>query len=125
MANRVTAEDVKSILADCNATVEQIAPFITTANLYISTVFENNTSVSAATLKELEKWMTAHLVSVTFCRTTKTEEIGDVKVAYTGVWGTKLSATSYGQMVLQLDVSGEINKQSKRPATIEAITSFK
>lgn len=123
MANRVTAEEVIAILSDCNATTPQVDALLTTANIYITNVFSGVT-VDSTLLKELEKWFTAHLVSITHCRTIKNEELGDAKVNYAGMFGTKLSMTQYGQMVLQLDTTGEIMRKGKTQASVIAITSF-
>lgn len=121
---RTTAADVKEILDNCNKTDDQIEPFITSANLFITDVFSSNTTIGDSLLTELEKWLAAHMVSTTIWRTASDEKVGDVSVKYTGTWGEMLKSTSYGQMVLMLDTTGEIASTGKERSTTYAIISF-
>jgi len=123
MANRVTYSEVQAIMGDTTLTEAQILPFITTANLYITTVFTDK-GMPEANLVEIEKWLSAHLIALVLIRTTKIEELGDAKVTYSGWWGSGLLMTQYGQMVLILDHLGVIQAAMKRQASIFAVTSF-
>lgn len=121
---RVTYLEVQAIMENCSKTAEQMEPFITAANLLITNVFWDDTDDPSTLLKELERWMTAHMLATTICRTASEEKVGDVSVKYTGKWDKNLESTSYGQMVMQLDTTGKIGAIAKRSASIYAITSF-
>jgi len=90
-------------------------------------VFSGDTELSAALLKEIQRWLVAHLVASTpNYRTTSKEKVGDAEVTYTGKWDVNLLSTTYGQMAVQLDITGKLQKYSsgKTGATIRAVESF-
>jgi hypothetical protein len=97
------------------------------AFIEIATAMVTNTvtcGLAAATLKEIERWLTAHLISVTQERMTTEEKLGEATVKYAGVYGEGLKSTSYGQMVLTLDSCGGFANLGKQAASIKSITSF-
>jgi len=125
MADRTTYAEVVAIMDDCDKTELQVAPFIIAASLFITNVFSEDTTTGATTLAELEKWMAAHMLASTICRTASEEKVGEASVKYTGKWDINLKGTSYGQMVLVLDPSGLIaGNVGKQAATTFAIESF-
>jgi hypothetical protein len=124
MAARVTASEVKQIMDGCTTADAVITIMIGAATELIDEVFLNDTDVSTTLLKEIERWLTAHMIASTVYRTTSDEKIGDAQVKYTGKWGSKLESTPYGQMVLTLDFTGKMAKMGKMGASITAIESF-
>jgi hypothetical protein len=120
MAYRVTATEVKEIMDSCTVTDSIVGTFIKGANEVVNTVLGTSTTE----YKEIERWLTAHMIASTLHRTTSEEKLGDASVVYTGKWGEKLSSTPYGQMVLLLDTSGKMATMGKQTATITAIESF-
>ena len=121
---RTNAEDVKAILDGCTLDNDDIASFITAANALVTDVFADDTTLGSLLLKEIEKYLTAHIVASTVWRTTDTEKLGDASVKYTGQWGKQLDSTPYGQMVQTLDYTGKIKNAGKRSVSIRAITEF-
>lgn len=124
MANRVTATEVKQIMDSCTTSDTVVDVFIGAANLMVTKVYENDTTMTTAMLKDIERFLSAHMVASTVHRTTSEEKLGEASVKYTGYWSQGLSSTPYGQMVLVLDVTGNFANYGKRSATIEAIKSF-
>jgi hypothetical protein len=123
MAIRVTADEVKEIMDGCTLTDTVIEAFIESASLVIDNGYVG-ISISDATLKVLEKWLTAHLIASTVFRTAAEEEVDNIKIKYTGKWGEKLLLTPYGQMLTILDPTGTILQLAKQKAFIKAIKSF-
>ncbi|KKL57637.1 hypothetical protein LCGC14_2233380, partial [marine sediment metagenome] len=80
--------------------------------------------LSASVLKEIERWLTAHLISITKDRMTTEEKLGEATVKYSGRFGEGLKSTSYGQTVLMLDTCGSFAKLGKKDVKIIAVTSF-
>jgi len=121
---RVTAAEVKTIMDGCTIADAIIDTFIVGANEVITVAFSGNSDVSDTLLKELERWLTAHMIASTIYRTTSEEKIGDASAKYTGEWGKKLESTPYGQMVLILDTTGIMGQVGKAQASIYAVKSF-
>lgn len=128
---RVTAEGVRLIIPGTTLDNEAIDVFITAANLIIAGVYVNATSTPSETvLTEIERHYTAHMIASTNYRLPAREKVGDAeieygsKVEYVGEGYDRLAATPYGQTVLQLDSTGQMNKVGKRAAKILAIKSF-
>ena len=127
MALRVVASEVRQILKNCTETEvdnQTMDAFITGANAIVNKIFVDDTYIGSTLLKEIEKYLTAHMVSSTIRRMAKEEQIQDARIVYTGAWKEGLSSTPYGQMVLTLDTSGKMAKAGKGVASIKAITSF-
>lgn len=118
MAKRVTAKEVRVIIttslldAVIDAYIEIANPMVT------STV---TCGLSAPILKEIERWLTAHLISITNERLTTEEKLGEATVKYASGGKTQ----TYWDMVLFLDTCGGFANLGKRAATIRTITSFK
>lgn len=122
MANRVSATDVKGILETAldNPAIEV---YIGMANTMVTDTV--TCGLSDSTMKELERWLTAHMITVTKERMAVSEKLGEAEVKYAGVYGPGLSSTSFGQMVLQLDTCGSFANLGKKAASMTAVTSFK
>ena len=125
MAVLVTATEVKSILQKTSISDTIVDVFIGDADLVIKKVFENDTTLGSALIKSIERWFTAHMLSSTLIRSTSEEKLGDASVKYTGKWDKNLESTPYGQMVMQLDVTGKLAAYiGKKGAGIYSIKSF-
>ena len=112
MATRVTEEDVLAILAtDTELDYGMIDPYITSANVFITGILEGK--LSDPVLFEIERWLSAHMASVSRERLAKEEGAGGAYIKYAGEWGDALASTQYGQMVLMLDTSNTLSNLSK------------
>lgn len=124
MAVRVEAADVKEIL-DTSLTDATIETFISAASMTVSKYLDGVSSLTALQLKEIERWLAAHLIACSREKQVKSEAAGDASVSYQGVTGSGLDATLYGQQVKLLDTSGILAAQvGRRAASIYAVTSF-
>ena len=121
MAVRVVAAEVNAILDTHSISDADIGAYIVTANTLVNSVLGTGTD---DIYSQIEKYLAAHLVSISRLRQAKKEEAGGAKIEYTGFWMTGLNSTSYGQMVLALDTTGAFAALMKKPASITAITSF-
>lgn len=125
MAVRVTAEEVQAIMEGTFADSDIIdETYIVAASALVDQVFSGDANIGDTLLKEIERWLTAHMIAISLQRTAASEEIEGAKVKWTGSWGKGLESTSYGQMVLLLDTSGKMAKAGKAAIKIRAITSF-
>ena len=121
MAYRVTATEVKSIMDGCTTADTVVETLIKGASETVNSIF-NTTDLTL--YKEIERWLTAHMLASTLARTTSEEKIGDASAKYTGKWGSKLESTPYGQMVLILDTTGKMANAGKMEASIYAVKGF-
>lgn len=122
MTARITATEVKAILDTSELSDPIIDSFILGATALVNSVF-GVTDVTALT-KEIERWLTAHLIASTVERMAEREGAGGASITYTGKYGENLSSTSYGQMVLTLDTTGKMAGLGRPNATIFAVPSF-
>lgn len=86
--------------------------FIETANLFV-TNWLGSSSLSDATLKEIEKYISAHILSLRDPRT-KSVGVDVLSESYQGQWGMGLNGTSYGQMAILLDTTGALGQLAKK-----------
>jgi len=119
MVARISAQEVKDIM-DISLDNEDITPFINTANIIVNDVLIGQ-GYGSNTLVEIEKWLSAHFVSIRSPQV-KQEKIGDASVVYqSGVVAKGLESTLYGQQVKLLDYKGVLSSLGKRVAKIETI----
>lgn len=125
MAARVTAAEVKEILDNCLLTDAVINAFIAGATELVTQALGSST-LSTALLKEIERWLAAHMISVTPLgdRITTEEGAGGAYERYAGTFGEGLHSSTYGQTVLSLDTTGAMASLSARKARMIAIQSF-
>ena len=122
MANRVTEAEVLEIMsADTTLIAATILPYISSANVFVTDLLE--AELEDTILKEVEKWLSAHMATVTRERLSKEAGAGGAYIKYAGAWGEELASTQFGQMVLMLDTSNTLRglMDGKRNATIYAI----
>lgn len=124
MAIRVTADEVKEIMDNCTIEDSIIDSFIIAASAIIDKVFIDDATVGDTLLKEMERWLTAHMLASTLQRMGEREKVGDAEIVYTGKWGEKLNSTPYGQVLLTMDITGKLAKTGKMAATIYTIPNF-
>ena len=104
---RVTASDVDEIMEKDLSSLD-ITPFITIANLLVTEKL-GSSSLSADLLKEIERWLAAHFVAVSYKdERIQQEKIDVASVTYMsmGSGKTGLDMTPYGRQVKLLDTTG-------------------
>jgi len=124
MAVRTTSAEVLQILDGCTVTGTVVDVFIGVASRVLDSVFSSDTSMTTAQLKDIETWLSAHMIASTLWRQTSAEEVDGASVKYTGYWSKDLESTSYGQMVKVIDTSGKMANVGKKLASMKSITSF-
>lgn len=107
----LTTDDYSEVIIDS---------FIVGANSMVDANLLNK-GLSDIILKEIERWISAHLIAVTLERQSKKEGAGGASIEYTGTYTEGLNMTSYGQMAISLDKSGTLASLSKGKARIFAI----
>ena len=98
----------------------QIDVFIGIANRMVTERLGSE-GLSADLLKDIESFLTAHLIAIGKERQAIDERIDNIQASYQGVFGEGLKSTTYGQMVLTLDTTGLFAKAGKTAATIRSI----
>ncbi len=116
---RVTATDVKAII-DTELVDATVEVYITSASTTINNALSGK-GLSEDVLKEIERWMSAHMIACTKERMAIKEEAGSAKVTYTGVYGQGLKLTSYGQMVESLDTTGTLAALGEKQAFLFSV----
>ena len=122
MAVRTKATEVKAIM-DTSLEDAEVNVYIGIANPVVTDVMDGS-GVGAVRLEEIERWLTAHFITVTRERMGETEKLGEATIKYVGKFGMGLDSTPFGQTVQILDTTGAFGDQAKRPISINAITSF-
>jgi hypothetical protein len=108
MANRVTGDEVKEVI-NTSLTSIQVAPMITAANLLVTA---KCVGYSADELKEIERWLSAHFVSVRDPSKSAlvSKTVGEASETYQVSRGSNVSfaleTSPYGQQALILDYLG-------------------
>jgi hypothetical protein len=122
---RTNVNDLKQILDETSLGYSILSAYINSANVFVTAALTGK-GLSDAVLTEIEKWMAAHMITVTRERVAKEEGAGGAYIKYAGEWGAGLASTSYGQMAINLDTSNTLQAMSdgKRTATSRAIISF-
>jgi hypothetical protein len=106
MSERVSFLDVKQIIST-DLDVLEIKAYIAAANAFVDGNLLGK-GLSDVQLKEIERWMTAHLIASTREQQAKSESAGGASITYQGVTGTGLNSTFYGQQAVVLDSSGTL-----------------
>jgi len=123
MANRVIADELKEII-DTTRADGVLDTFITAANQMV-TEHLGSSGLSDDQLKEIERWLAAHLLASTLELQVKSEGTKDANISYQGQTGKGLDFTSYGQMVKMLDTTGTLAQVvGMKKASIYAVASF-
>lgn len=120
---RTTATEVKQILDDSSLLDAIVDAYIIGANALI-TANLTGSGLSDILMKEIERWLTAHMIACTRERMAAKEGAGGAFIEYTGQYGDSLSSTPYGQMVMTLDTTGAMASLGGKAATVFSIPSF-
>lgn len=116
---RTTPGEVREII-ETSIEDAQIHSYIKTANVWVNNILTSE-NLDSDTLAEIEKWLTAHLISISRERQTIREEVDGARVDYAGSFGKLLEQTSYGQTVKTLDPTGKMAKAGLKQAKLWAI----
>lgn len=121
MARVTPAEVIEILPANTALTASSIVPFITSANVFVTDVLTD--LLTDETLKEIERWLSAHMATVVRERLSKEAGAGGAYIKYAGEWKDELSSTQYGQMVLMLDTTNKLRnlKDGKSKAWTYAV----
>lgn len=119
MAVRTDNTEVKTIIPTALEDTEIDALIIVANRMVTRTV--GSEGLTAELLKDIETWMTAHLIAVGKERQVASEKVGDIWLTYNKNPQGFLQSTTYGQMVLTLDTSGKFQTAIKQKASIVAI----
>lgn len=112
---RTTPDAVKSII-DFDPSIDDITPFINTANSLVTEQCALITTYDDVRLELIERWLSAHFIAVRDPRYVA-ENIGAAGGSYQqGQIGANLAATTYGQQVLLLDSAGGLARISEHVA---------
>ncbi len=107
---RVTVNDVKDII-ETSMVDDQLRAFINTAHRMVVDLLTGE-GLAENTLTEIERYLTAHLLTLRDPRPQR-EKIGlEYSVTYQGKSEMGLQATQYGQMALTLDTTGKLASAS-------------
>lgn len=116
---RVTVADVKKIIKNINSSYsdDDLECFILAAHVLIENeiVADEDCDASECTLRELERWLSAHFIATADPKTWS-EKYGDASNIYQGKWDVGFDSTNYGQQVMRLDPCGKlgtVNAQAK------------
>ena len=107
---RVTDAEVREII-EIDSSITDLTPFITPANLIVTKECTDS-SLDAAQLKEIERWLAAHFVAIRDMRSAR-EQAGQVSIGYQWKLGLNLQVTMYGQQAIMLDTSGALANLNK------------
>ena len=100
---------------------DEIDALIMQSNLIVTRIVGSE-GLASDVLKDMETWLTAHLIAIGKERQPQSEKVGDIWITFQKQ-DTKgfLESTTYGQMVLFLDSTGLFQKSSLKRASITAI----
>lgn len=118
---RVTADDVKEIITT-TVSDSDIGAYILAADVMIDTYLANETGMSADLLKEIERWLAAHLLSMGKQPQERNVRVGEAEFRIGAQFGKGLEATTYGQVVLQLDTSTKLSNINKPKALFKVLS---
>lgn len=124
---RTTAAEVRQIMDNLTTDAmnsTDIESYILGANALVTKILGSDTSIGSVLKEDIERWFTAHMIACTRHRTTTEEKVGDASIKFTGQFKENLSSTPYGQMVLQLDITGKMANIGKKGASMYAVISF-
>ena len=102
---RVTEAEVLEIM-DNDLEEGDVSPFVISANVFVTQHLGGK--LSEDVLKEIERWVAAHMVASTKDRQIKDTGADNAYIKYTGYWSEGLNGTSYGQMAIALDATGTL-----------------
>ena len=119
MAIRVTSAEVIAILGDDNADLTNVSAFIAMATLLTDKC--SDAGLAAADCKEVERWLSAHLVATGARRLVKSNSVGPISESFDSKIDYGLRGTAFGQQALALDTTGTLKGMSGGLAYMDII----
>jgi hypothetical protein len=111
MVQRVVGSEVKERVLEIDSSFNT-QPFIETANLIVEEDLAGE-GMTDARLKQIELYLTAHLIILSTQRVEEETLPDGMRFKYAGPpLGEGLNSTVYGQQVKSLDTSGKLARQS-------------
>jgi hypothetical protein len=102
---RVTVDDIYNIIDTTDE--DMVEACISSANVFVTATLVGK-GLTDPVLKEIERWLTGHMIASTKERQIKKAGAGGAEVEYVGKFDIGLYGTSYGQMAVALDTSGTL-----------------
>jgi len=119
MANRVTSAEVIAILGDDNSDLTDVSAFIAMATLLTDKC--SAAGLAAADCKEVERWLSAHLVATGARRLVKSSAVGPISESFDSKIDLGLNGTSYGQQAIALDTTSTLASLSGKVVFMDII----
>ena len=124
MANRVTIAEVEQII-DLDSSISDA---VVTVHIGIANRLVTNTctadSLTAAILKDIELYLSAHFLAMGWQEQTTMEKAGPVSESYAGKTGMHLDYTKYGQTAMMIDTSGALSSLNSGKRIVASITAI-
>ncbi len=118
---RVTATEVREIITS-NLTDPQIDAFIASATIIVDRYSAQCSEADAATLKEIERHLTAHMMAASDkSQRLSGRKFGDSSESYFTQSGLNLDSSQYGQNVKMLDPCGILADYGKRRGFVRLV----
>jgi hypothetical protein len=123
MGTRTNAAELREII-DTDLERDELDAYIRIANRLVTNTV--TCGLDAATLRDIERFIAAHLIAITRERVGIKERLGEAEITYanTTTFGKGLESTHYGQFALTLDTCGSLKNLGKKAVNFKAITSF-
>jgi len=122
MATRNTPAEVQEIVAT-NLDTERIQAYIDGASALVDSQIVGK-GLNDTLLKEIERWLAAHLLVTTSQRQLEKASAGSAGATFFGKSGMGLNSSTFGQTVLHMDKTGtlrNLNDPSAQPFSITAL----
>lgn len=116
---RTDVDQVNHIM-ETSLTDNQIRPIIEQANRIVTSKIGGE-GLTDELLKDIETWMTAHLIALGKERQPLEERVGDIWLKFNENPAGFFNATTYGQTCLMLDTSGKLQAASMKKISFTAI----
>ena len=117
MANRVTVAEVEQIIQIDSSFVDaDVTICINGANIIVTQVCVDS-SLTTPQLKEIERWLSAHLCAIRQKQVSR-ERADVVEQAFQHKLGLNFQVTMYGQQAMMLDTSGALSRLNDGKKTV-------
>lgn len=111
-----TTVDLVKIILPTNLSDEVIEIYIDDANLMVTDILGNDTTLSDGRKEMIERYLTAHMITVTQQRQLQKHEVEDASASYVGSFGKGLQGSTYGQALLDMDTTGKLKSSLGKQA---------
>jgi len=118
--SRVSDAEIDEII-EVDSSVTTYEPFKTAASILVVTKI--GTDLEEATLKEIERWLSAHFIAIRDMRSSM-EKAGSVSQSFQHKVDLNLSNTMYGQQAMMLDTTGKLLAISKGKTGSSLVTTI-